>query len=84
LRPTATCTRSSPTRARASAAAGRRLERAQRDLGDPARAHWTIAEIARHHGLRDPSYFARAFRTRYGIAPRRFPQALAAAGLGEA
>jgi AraC family transcriptional regulator, positive regulator of tynA and feaB len=48
----------------------RRLERCHRDLTDPARAHWTIAELAIHHGFNDPSYFARAFRSRYGIAPR--------------
>jgi len=48
----------------------RRLERCERALVDPARAHWTVADIAGHHGFNDPSYFARAFRNRYGVSPR--------------
>ena len=49
----------------------RRLERCDRALGDPAIAHWTITQIAFEHGFNDPSYFARAYRARYGITPRR-------------
>jgi AraC-like DNA-binding protein len=48
----------------------RRLDRSERDLRDPARAHWTVADIAGHHGFSDPSYFARAFRARHGVSPR--------------
>ncbi len=48
----------------------RRLERANRALTDPRRAHWTITEIAREYGFSDPSHFSRAFRARYGVAPR--------------
>jgi AraC-like DNA-binding protein len=47
-----------------------RLERGHRDLVDPARRHWTVSEIATDRGFRDPSYFARAFRARYGVSPR--------------
>ena len=49
---------------------GRRLQRCHRDLEDPSRGHWTIAEIAVDHGFRDPAYFARAFKRRYGTTPR--------------
>jgi AraC-like DNA-binding protein len=49
----------------------RRLERCDRALGDPAIAHWTITQIAFEHGFNDPSYFARAYRAKYGITPRR-------------
>lgn len=47
----------------------RRLDRCHRDLADPARRHWTVAQIAAHHGFRDPSYFARAFKAHYGMTP---------------
>jgi AraC family transcriptional regulator, positive regulator of tynA and feaB len=50
----------------------RRLERCHRDLADPARGHWTIGDVACHHGFGDPSYFARAFKARYGMSPREF------------
>ncbi len=48
----------------------RRLERADRALTDPRRAHWSIAEIAYEHGFSDPSHFSRAYRSRYAVAPR--------------
>jgi AraC family transcriptional activator of tynA and feaB len=48
----------------------RRLQRCRQDLADSSRDHWTIAEISCEHGFRDPSYFARAFKARYGISPR--------------
>jgi AraC family transcriptional activator of tynA and feaB len=48
----------------------RRLERCNAALTDPARAHWTVTQIAFEHGFADPSYFARTFRTRYGLTPR--------------
>lgn len=47
-----------------------RLEQSRRDLEDPARAHWKIAEIGIQHGFEDPAYFARAFKRRYGCTPR--------------
>jgi AraC-like DNA-binding protein len=53
----------------------RRLERCERDLTDPARAHWTVADIAGRHGLGDPSYVARAFKARYGVSPREHRRA---------
>ncbi len=48
----------------------RRLEQAHRDLTDPTRAHWTVGRIAHERGFADPSYFARAFKARYGTTPR--------------
>jgi AraC family transcriptional regulator, positive regulator of tynA and feaB len=48
----------------------RRLERCLRDLQDPSRRHWTIAQIALHHGFADPGYFSRAFKAQYGMTPR--------------
>jgi AraC family transcriptional regulator, positive regulator of tynA and feaB len=48
----------------------RRLERSDRALADPAHAHWTVTQIAFEHGFNDPSYFARAYRSRYGRTPR--------------
>ena len=50
----------------------RRLERSRLDLEDPAKAHWSVAQIAYHHGFQDPSYFARAFRLRFGASPKEF------------
>ncbi|MDQ8044147.1 MAG: helix-turn-helix domain-containing protein [Solirubrobacteraceae bacterium] len=47
----------------------RRLERCSEDLADPELAHWTITQVATEHGFVDPSYFARAFRSRYGVPP---------------
>jgi AraC-like DNA-binding protein len=48
----------------------RRLEQSRRDLTDRRRAHWTITDIALHNGFRDPAYFSRTFRARYGRSPR--------------
>ena len=53
----------------------RRLERCERNLCDPARAHWSVADIAALHGFNDPSYFARAFKARYGASPREHRRA---------
>ncbi|MFF2845032.1 helix-turn-helix domain-containing protein [Streptomyces sp. NPDC058001] len=47
-----------------------RLERARRDLGEPALAEVTVGEIASRWGFGDPATFSRAFRARYGVAPR--------------
>lgn len=60
----------------------RRLERCHRDLSDPARSHWTIAQIACEWGFTDPAYFARAFKRRYGINPRRLRPPPSAATVG--
>jgi AraC-like DNA-binding protein len=47
----------------------RRLDLAHRDLTDLTRAHWTVGQIAQDRGFADPSYFARAFKARYGVTP---------------
>jgi AraC-like DNA-binding protein len=49
----------------------RRLERCHAALTDPALAHWTVTQVAFEHGFADPSYFARAFKARYGVTPRQ-------------
>ncbi|MEU8683511.1 helix-turn-helix domain-containing protein [Streptomyces sp. NPDC048611] len=47
-----------------------RLERARRDLTDPALHHETIHQIAARWGFSRAADFTRAFRTHYGIPPR--------------
>jgi AraC-like DNA-binding protein len=49
-----------------------RLAAIRRDLRDPGLAHRSIARIAATHGMRDPSAFARLFRSVEGITPRQF------------
>jgi AraC family transcriptional regulator, positive regulator of tynA and feaB len=49
----------------------RRLSRSRDQLCDPAQRHRTVADIAYANGFADPSYFARAFRARYGATPRQ-------------
>lgn len=49
----------------------RRLDRARRDLEDPVRRHWTIAQIALEYGFADPGHFSRAFKARFGVTPRQ-------------
>jgi AraC-like DNA-binding protein len=46
-----------------------RLERCARLLADPANV-LTITEIAHRHGFTDSTTFSRAFRRRFGMAPR--------------
>lgn len=46
----------------------RRLERCHADLLTPSDD--TVSDIARRWGFRDSSYFSRAFRRHYGVAPR--------------
>ncbi|MCF7550413.1 helix-turn-helix domain-containing protein [Pseudonocardia sp. WMMC193] len=46
-----------------------RLERCARALADPAE-RGTVTAIATRHGYPDPAAFSRAFRRRYGVAPR--------------
>lgn len=53
----------------------RRLEMIRRDLADPRMAGETIQAIASRHGLPEASYVSRAFRARYGVAPRAFRRA---------
>jgi len=48
---------------------GQRLARAHRLLGDPRTAGRAIGDIAFEAGFGDLSYFNRAFRRRYGVAP---------------
>lgn len=55
-----------------------RLERARRDLADPRLAGVPIHRIAARWGFRDHATFTRAFRQRYGTAPRALrPELLA-------
>ncbi|WP_148589914.1 helix-turn-helix domain-containing protein [Streptomyces sp. WAC01526] len=49
-----------------------RLERARRDLTDPALCHHTICQIATHWGFTRAADFTRAFRTHYGMPPRDY------------
>ncbi|MFG2003858.1 helix-turn-helix domain-containing protein [Spirillospora sp. NPDC048911] len=47
----------------------RRLERARRDLADPALAALPVHQIAARCGLTDPSHFRRVFRREFGTTP---------------
>lgn len=47
-----------------------RLDAARRDLCDPACAARTVSEIAFAWGFNDAAHFSRAFRARFGQAPR--------------
>jgi AraC-like DNA-binding protein len=47
-----------------------RLDAARRDLCDPALAARSISEIAFACGFNDAAHFSRAFRARFGCAPR--------------
>ena len=47
-----------------------RLRRAYGQLVSPASAHRSIAQIAFDCGFSDPSVFSRAFKARFGCAPR--------------
>jgi AraC-like DNA-binding protein len=49
-----------------------RLERARRDLADPALSAVPIRLIAERWGFSHPAAFSRAFRTAHGTAPRDY------------
>ncbi|XVU24868.1 helix-turn-helix domain-containing protein [Actinoplanes sp. CA-054009] len=57
-----------------------RLDRIRHDLTLPDRAHLPIAAIAHHWGFRDPTHFARRFKSRYGLTPSQWRRSCAAAG----
>ncbi len=52
----------------------RRLEEATRDLTAPTWCGSTVTDIAYHWGFSDPAQFARVFRERFGMSPRRYRQ----------
>ena len=47
----------------------KRLDKAYRDLTDPALHDWTVSDIALACGFSDVSHFNRVFRTRYDATP---------------
>ena len=49
-----------------------RLERARRDLADPALRGVPVHQIASRWGFSDAAVFSRAFRTGYGVAPKDY------------
>lgn len=49
-----------------------RLDRCRCDLADPVHGHKQIAEIAYNWGFNDLSHFSRAFRFKFGMAPREY------------
>ncbi|PNG27591.1 helix-turn-helix domain-containing protein [Methylocella silvestris] len=52
----------------------RRLENCAKDFSDPRRAADALSEIAFRWGFSDASHFSRAFKQRFGCAPREFRQ----------
>jgi AraC-like DNA-binding protein len=48
----------------------RRLERARRDLQDPALAHEPVMRIATRWGFHSASHFSNSVRAEYGCSPR--------------
>jgi AraC-like DNA-binding protein len=63
-----------------------RLERCRRDLADPCLAGSTVLDIALSWGFTSAAHFSRAFRARYGMAPRdaRGPSVKRECGEGQA
>lgn len=47
----------------------RRLQKAARELADPALSHITVSDIARRSGFSSPSHFAELVRHRFGVSP---------------
>jgi AraC-like DNA-binding protein len=52
-----------------------RLDAVKRDLGDPRLAARSISDIAFAWGFNDAAHFSRAFRERFGVAPRELRRA---------
>jgi AraC family transcriptional regulator, positive regulator of tynA and feaB len=57
----------------------RRLERCRDELADPASQFIAASHLARQRGFRDTSSLGRSFRTAYGMSPREWRAAMAAA-----
>jgi AraC-like DNA-binding protein len=57
-----------------------RLERARRDLTDPALRAMPVHRVAARWGFRDHSTFTRAFRAAYGLSPSAYRHEFGAAG----
>ncbi|MBE1530667.1 helix-turn-helix domain-containing protein [Actinomadura algeriensis] len=53
----------------------RRLERARRDLADPALRGLPVARIAARWGFSHPAVFTRAFRAAYDVSPSEYRRA---------
>ncbi len=49
-----------------------RLARSLVWMTDPRRAHLPIADISSRLGFKDPSHFARVFKSTYGMSPREY------------
>jgi AraC-like DNA-binding protein len=49
-----------------------RLERASRQLRDPARRHHTVTQVAFGCGFRDAAHFSRTFRRHFGMPPSEY------------
>ena len=60
---------------------GRRLERARRDLADPALVDESIFDIASRWGFVSKSHFSRAFRAAYRQSPSDFRREMLASAL---
>lgn len=56
---------------------GQRLERLARDLADPALKRRSVSELAFALGFNDAAHVSRAFRARFGCAPREYRARLA-------
>jgi len=52
----------------------RRLQRSRADLANPTISGVSVTEIAYRSGFNDAAHFSRAFRDRFGLAPRAFRQ----------
>ncbi|MGW4272565.1 helix-turn-helix domain-containing protein [Streptomyces seoulensis] len=61
-----------------------RLERARRDLADPALHDMPVRFIAARWGFKDHSTFTRAFRSAYGASPTEYRHDCVTAGRGDA
>lgn len=59
---------------------GERLRAAHDELGRRDGRQRPIAAIARRWGFRDPTHFARRFRTAYGLSPQEFRRAAGGRG----